>query len=163
MTGTRSRFGRRVAHKDGLEIALAEAARLHKQGLRLVGEGKKQEAEGCLRTALVMIEDWAGDGVEFAAIAHDLASVLAGRMEVDEAAGLYERSLAIRRRILGPDHPDVVATLHNWAVLCQSAGRTEEATVLWDEAGAILASAPARELDVTETSIAGRTTSNASQ
>jgi hypothetical protein len=104
-----------------------------------------------------------GEGLDIAAVAHDLAAVLAGRMEVDEAAGLYERSLAIRRRILGPDHPDVAATLHNWAVLCQSAGRTEEASVLWDEAGAILGSAPARELDVTKTSIAGRTASNASQ
>jgi tetratricopeptide (TPR) repeat protein len=129
---------------------------------------RAEEAEERLRMTLAALEaaaDGGGEGLDVATVAYDLAAVLAGRMEVEEAAGLYERSLAIRRRVLGPDHPDVVATLHNWAVLCQSAGRTEEATVLWDEAGAILASTPAREreLDVTETSTTGRTTSNASQ
>lgn len=125
---------------------------------------REAEAETRLRTTLAALEAVAevdGEGLDIAAVANDLAAVLAGRMEVDEAAGLYERSLAIRRRILGPDHPDVAATLHNWAVLCQSAGRSEEASVLWEEAGAILASGPQRELDVTETSIAGRTTFNA--
>jgi len=119
------------------------------------------EAEGRLRAKLADLEACGDDGIELAAVAHDLGSILAGRMEVDEAAGLYERSLAVRRRILGADHPDVAATLHNWAVLCQSAGRLEEAAVLWDQAGAILATAPAiTELDVTETSIAGRTSVN---
>ena len=125
------------------------------------------QEEERLRVALAALEASGGDGIELAAVAHDLGSLLAGRMEVDEAAQLYERSLAARRRILGPDHPDVAATLHNWAVLCQSAGRLEEADVLWDQAGAILAAAPkvagppVNELDVTETSLAGRTTFNA--
>lgn len=126
----------------------------------------REEAEDRLRMALAALEVAAErdrEGLDIAAVVHDLAAVLAGRMEVDEAAGLYERSLAIRRRVLGSDHPEVAATLHNWAVLCQSAGRTEEASVLWEEAGAILASAPASELDVTTTSIARRTASNASQ
>ena len=126
---------------------------------------REERAEDRLRATLAALEtavDGNGEGLDIAAAAHDLAAVLAGRMEVDEAARLYERSVTIRRRILGPDHPEVAATLHNWAVLCQSAGRTEEASVLWEEAGAILSSSPApRELDVTETSIAGRTTFNA--
>lgn len=151
-----------MADGDGLAMTLAKAAQLHREGARLVGEGRHDEAERHLRMALATLEAAGDDGIELAAVAHELASLLAGRMEVDEAARLYERSLAARRRLLGPDHPHVAATLHNWAVLCQSAGRIEEATVLWDEAGAILAAAPpVSELDVTETSIAGRTTFNA--
>ena len=144
-------------------MRLAEATQLHREGARLMGEGQHDEAERHLRMALATL-DQGDDGIEFAAIAHDLGSLLAGRMEVDEAVRLYERSLAARRRILGPDHPDVAATLHNWAVLCQSVGHLEEANVLWDEAGAILAAAPSvSELDVTETSRTGRTRLDANQ
>lgn len=148
---------------DGHSATPDEAARLRRQAVLMVGEGRNEEAEQCLRMALAALESAGdGDGLDSAAVAHDLAAVLAGRIEVDEAARLYERSVAIRRRILGPDNPEVAATLHNWAVLWQSAGRTEEANVLWDEAGAILGLSPtAREPDVTETSIAGRTTFNA--
>jgi tetratricopeptide (TPR) repeat protein len=144
-------------------MRLAKATQLHREGARLMVEGRQDEAERHLRMALANLET-GEDGIEFAAIAHDLGSLLAGRMEVDEAAALYERSLAARRRILGRDHPDVAATLHNWAVLCQSAGRLEEANVLWDQAGAILAAAPSvNELDVTETSTTGRTRLDAIQ
>ena len=33
----------------------------------------------------------------------------------EEAEPLYRRSLAIDKKIHGPDHPDVATTLHNWA------------------------------------------------
>ena len=36
---------------------------------------------------------------------------------MDEAGPLYERSLAIREKVQGPDHPDVAKSLHNWALL----------------------------------------------
>lgn len=35
----------------------------------------------------------------------------------DEAGPLYERSLAIREKTLGPDHPDVAESMNNRAVL----------------------------------------------
>lgn len=35
----------------------------------------------------------------------------------EEALRIYDRSLAIRKRELGPDHPDVVTTLNNIAEL----------------------------------------------
>ena len=35
----------------------------------------------------------------------------------DEAGQLFERSLAIREKVLGPDHPDVPQSLNNRAGL----------------------------------------------
>lgn len=37
----------------------------------------------------------------------------------DEAGPLYERSLAIREKALGPNHPAVAKALNNWAVLLE--------------------------------------------
>lgn len=34
-----------------------------------------------------------------------------------EAGLLYERSLAIQEKALGPEHPDMATSLNNWAVL----------------------------------------------
>ena len=37
----------------------------------------------------------------------------------DEAGQLYDRSLAIREKALGPDHPDVAQSLNNRALLLE--------------------------------------------
>lgn len=37
----------------------------------------------------------------------------------EEAEPLFERSLAIREKALGPDHPDVAESLNNWAGLLE--------------------------------------------
>ena len=43
--------------------------------------------------------------------------VFQGRL--DEAGPLFERSLAILEKVLGPDHPDVAMALNNRATLLQ--------------------------------------------
>jgi tetratricopeptide (TPR) repeat protein len=121
-------------------------------GRLLAGQEKLGEAERFLRIAMVdLAEAIEGQAVELAAVTHDLGTVLAARMKIDEASACYERSLAVRRAVLPADHPDVLATLHNWAVLCESAGRSEEAALLWNQANAHLASAHGvPDLDLTE-------------
>ena len=47
-----------------------------------------------------------------------------------EAEPLFKRSLAIREKALGPDHPDVGTSLNNLAVLYQSQGRYADAEPL---------------------------------
>ncbi|CAN0431038.1 unnamed protein product, partial [Ectocarpus sp. 13 AM-2016] len=42
-----------------------------------------------------------------------------------EAEPLYERSQAIREKVLGPEHPDVATTLNNRALLFGRQVRTE--------------------------------------
>lgn len=59
-----------------------------------------------------------------------------GRLE--EAAGLYRQLLDLQREILGPNHPEVAATLHDLAVLHETMGSAEQAHSLWAEARGIL-------------------------
>src|SRR5205807_2391207 len=44
------------------------------------------------------------------------------RGDYDRAAPLFQRALAIREKVLGPDHPDVASSLHNLAGLYQATG-----------------------------------------
>jgi hypothetical protein len=44
---------------------------------------------------------------------------------------LYKRALAIREKVLGPEHPSVGAALNNLALLYDSQGRYPEAEPLY--------------------------------
>lgn len=46
--------------------------------------------------------------------------------KLEEAGLLYDRSLAIREKTLGPDHPDVAQSLNNRALLLESQVRVIE-------------------------------------
>ena len=54
--------------------------------------------------------------------------------EYAKAGELYERSQAIQEKVLGPEHPELAATLHSRADLLQAqvrAGRVVEGSVWW--------------------------------
>src|SRR5215207_8185161 len=59
------------------------------------------------------------------------------RGALDDAEHLYGRALAIKERLLGPEHPDAAITLKNLGVLCWSHERDEEAGDLLNRALAI--------------------------
>ncbi len=44
-----------------------------------------------------------------------------------EAEPLYQRSLAIREKALGPEHPDVATSLENYAALLRQTARADQA------------------------------------
>ena len=46
---------------------------------------------------------------------------------------LYEQTLADRERVLGPDHPDTLASRNNLANAYQAAGRIDEAITLHEQ------------------------------
>lgn len=46
----------------------------------------------------------------------------------EEADALYQRSLAMREKALGPDHPDVAQSLNNLAVL--SSAQVRESSIV---------------------------------
>ncbi|MCX5683585.1 MAG: tetratricopeptide repeat protein, partial [Planctomycetota bacterium] len=56
-----------------------------------------------------------------------------------QAEPLYKRSLAIREKALGPDHPLVALSLENLAALYKATNRAEEAEALKKRAEAIRA------------------------
>ena len=59
-------------------------------------------------------------------VVSDTGSAMTGAYEsagrVAEAISLYEATLADRERVLGPDHPDTLASRHNLASAYESAG-----------------------------------------
>ena len=54
-----------------------------------------------------------------------------------EAEPLYKQSLAIREKVLGPNHPDVAATLNGLAELYRAQGRYADAEPLYKRSLAI--------------------------
>ncbi|MGH9281807.1 MAG: tetratricopeptide repeat protein [Acidimicrobiales bacterium] len=80
----------------------------------------------------------AASSYETAVRAHQLAKILADAGRTDQAAALYRRSVRIKQRVLGPNHPEVATTLHNLALLFKTMGHVEEARSLWAEARAVL-------------------------
>src|SRR6185503_19523521 len=62
------------------------------------------------------------------------ASQLKTRGKYDEAESLYRQSLALNEATLGPDHPEVGASLNNLAALCEARGNYAEANRLFQRA-----------------------------
>ena len=64
---------------------------------------------------------------------HNLASSYAILGRVDEALRLREETLALRRKKLGPDDPDTLASMNNLALSYGDAGRHADALKLREE------------------------------
>jgi CHAT domain-containing protein/tetratricopeptide (TPR) repeat protein len=64
-----------------------------------------------------------------------IALVQAGKYA--EAISLAQQVLAIREKVLGPDHPDVATVLYNFGMLYEEAGRFAEAEPLYKRSLAI--------------------------
>jgi hypothetical protein len=61
---------------------------------------------------------------------NNLALLLLAEKRMVEAEPLMKRSLAIRERTFGPDHPDVAIGLYNLARIIQNLNRDEESEPL---------------------------------
>lgn len=61
---------------------------------------------------------------------NNLAGVAAAEGRVAEAEGLYRRTLAMKEKLLGAEHPDTALTQHNLADFLAVEGRAEEARAL---------------------------------
>ena len=70
---------------------------------------------------------------------NNLALLYQAQGSYAEAEPLYQRSLAIWEKALGPDHPDVATSLENYGELQRKMGRDAEAEKLEARAEAIRA------------------------
>jgi tetratricopeptide (TPR) repeat protein len=61
---------------------------------------------------------------------NNLAALYDTQGDYAKAEPLYKRSLAIREKALGPDHPNVATSLENMAVLYRATKRDKEAQEL---------------------------------
>ena len=73
--------------------------------------------------AAELVTSWRFDSQAAGDLLGKLGSYLDDRGLYEEAEPLYQRSLAIKEKALGPDHPSVAITLNNLAGLYQSQGR----------------------------------------
>ncbi|WP_315583508.1 tetratricopeptide repeat protein, partial [Actinomyces viscosus] len=63
----------------------------------------------------------------------NLANAYQAAGRLDDAITLFEQTLTDRTRILGPDHPDTLTSLHNLANAYQAAGRLDDAITLFEQ------------------------------
>ena len=74
---------------------------------------------------------------EIAVNLNNLAALYNRTGRAAEAEPLYARALALKEKLLGPEHPDVAVTLNNLAVLLKALGRRDEAAEAYRRALAI--------------------------
>ncbi len=70
---------------------------------------------------------------------NNLAALYRAQGHYAEAEPVYQRSLAIREKALGPDHPHVATSLENYAALLRETARADEAERMEARAKAIRA------------------------
>ncbi|MDQ3919080.1 MAG: FxSxx-COOH system tetratricopeptide repeat protein [Acidobacteriota bacterium] len=78
-----------------------------------------------------LIDDYELESDEAARLLNQVGYYCVERAQYAGAEQLFARSLAIRERSLGPDHPDVATGLNNLASLYDSLGRYAEAEPLY--------------------------------
>ena len=81
---------------------------------------------------------WCQRQVEQATFVNNLAGLYDDQAKYAEAEPLYQRSLAIYEKALGPDHPDAATILNNLAELYHSQEKFAEAEPLYQRSLAIL-------------------------
>ncbi len=86
------------------------------------------------QTAADWIEQWNFAFEEGGCLLNNTAGYLHERARYTEVELLHQRALAIWKRALGPDHPDIAQSLNNLAFLYHTQGRFAEAEPLFQRA-----------------------------
>ncbi len=80
-------------------------------------DGRVTQAETHFLEAVKQAEEFGPDDSRLALSLNNLAAVYHTQGKYQMAEPLYQRSLDIKTRILGEEHPDVALNIHNLAVL----------------------------------------------
>ena len=130
------------AAREDVRRALVEAlAAVYPRGvstIRRPGRGRGGWMRSRWRWSAAMLLPQTGTEAQVADLLDRLASYRHGALAAyTQARPLYERALAIREKVLGPDHPDTAASLNNLACLLQDQGDLAGARPLFERALAI--------------------------
>ena len=114
------------------------AALLNNAGYYLRNRGQYREAEPLLQYALTIGENkvWARSSRDLLP-ARQPGNPLRCPGQVRRGRAALPAALAIREKVLGPEHPDTAITLNNLAILYRNQGKYEEAEPLFQRALAI--------------------------
>lgn len=102
------------------------------------GSGDVAKAKACLSRAIAIMEDSSPGNPELARFFDQLAYILREQKDVRGAQNLYERSLALRLKALGPKHPEVGQSLGGLADCASQGGQLREAEALYEKALAVV-------------------------
>ncbi len=92
----------------------------------------------CAQTCVELIEEWELEFEEAGLLLSQIADYLYHRKaDYDSTKLLLERSLAIREKVFGKEHPDVAESLNNLAELHRVQGNYDQAKPLYERALAI--------------------------
>jgi tetratricopeptide (TPR) repeat protein len=84
-----------------------------------------------------LVNQWSFEFLEVARLLNELGFYLKERGRYSDAEPFYERSMAIREKVLGAEHPDLATSLNNLAVLHDYQGQYAKAEPLYQRALAI--------------------------
>ncbi|HEY6286751.1 MAG TPA: tetratricopeptide repeat protein, partial [Ktedonobacteraceae bacterium] len=90
-----------------------------------------------VQTCAALIDQWGMTFAEATELLMQAGGYLTQSAQYEQAEPLYQRALAIREKILGPEHPYTATTLHALAVLYWRQGQYEQAEPLMQRALAI--------------------------
>ncbi|HYO72481.1 MAG TPA: serine/threonine-protein kinase [Archangium sp.] len=116
--------------KDLVMVARAWTLLFREVGWR---QARYQEAQG-LTLAMESAVEVADDDETRADSLNDQAIAFQEMGRYEEARTAYERVLELRRKVLGPEHPKVIAALNNLGVALGALGKYEEARAVYEQA-----------------------------
>ena len=111
---------------------------LNTRGMAGYQRGQFTEAEDLYLSALERAKSFGTDSIFFAGNLYSLATLYHAQGKYREAEPLYRRSLALKEKALGLEHPDVATSLNNLALLHISQSKYGEAEPLYQRSLAIL-------------------------
>jgi CHAT domain-containing protein/Tfp pilus assembly protein PilF len=106
---------------------LQMAVVLNNLGSQLIARQQFEKADEILRRSLQIQEDYREEDVGLAITLQNLGVTARQRRDYATAEQHYLRALELRRRSLGPDHPDIALNLNNLATLYRSTGNLPRA------------------------------------
>jgi CHAT domain-containing protein/Tfp pilus assembly protein PilF len=103
-------------------IEVVAALRQEQQAGRLEQQGKFKEAEGAANAAQTGYRKHLGDSAAAARALHRLARTRYKQGNLKGCKETTEQALALRRKVLPPEHPDIAASLNNLGVVQSDLG-----------------------------------------
>lgn len=107
---------------------------LNSLGVLFKYNGRFDEAERVYRRAIAIVEPVAGGETTLATLFHNLGGLEHARGEYARGEAPARRSVELRERALGPDHPAVAADLGALAAIVDALGRHAEAEAMYRRA-----------------------------
>jgi tetratricopeptide (TPR) repeat protein len=109
----------------------------YEAGRRRFAEGDAAGAEQAFRDAITQAELPGGDPLQLASSLSSLGQLKYQQKDYTQAENCFQRSLTLRERALGPDHPIVISGINNLAASYVARGALDEAEPLLQRAMAV--------------------------